>query len=212
MEQVVTIIRYYDDKEVGGIRGWNWIESDTGAWVGPKQDWENHHLPNIQNHVKNFRTVIQAGGNQGMYPRLLSRLFKTIYTFEPDPDNFKALVTNCDQHNIFKFQAALGEKTGWCHVNRLTMQNTGMHKVEIGSADSTPLLRLDSFMDFTDVDLIMLDLEGYELHALKGMYNIIFKNNPVIFVERPSELIYDYFRQLGYNPVANSAMDVVFKC
>lgn len=204
------MIKFYEDKEVGGIRGWNWIETDTGAWDGPKMDWEYHHLPNIHKFVKQFRTVIQAGGNQGMYPRLLSRLFTNVYTFEPDPLNFKTLVTNCDYDNVVKIQAALGNEPGYCNINRLTMANVGMHTVSIDKQALTPVLTIDSTIIRSDVDLVMLDLEGFEPHAISGMKNVLKHNKPVIFLERPSTDLTNYMKLLGYSPIENSAMDVIF--
>ena len=50
---------------------------------------------------KDFRTVIQAGGNIGVYPLALSQRFKVVYTVEPDVDNFEALEANtCNAKNI----------------------------------------------------------------------------------------------------------------
>lgn len=47
-----NLVEYYPDKQVGGIRGWYWIKTDSGAWDGPAKDWENHHLAKIQTLVK----------------------------------------------------------------------------------------------------------------------------------------------------------------
>lgn len=204
-------LRHFPNKECGGIRGWNWIDTDFGAWEGPKVDWELHHYSNIKKFVSNFGTVVQAGGNQGMYPRLLSRMFNKVYTFEPDPLNFKTLVTNCDQDNIVKMQAALGAANGFCKVTRLTMQNTGMHKTSPNQDEVIPMISLDTiFPDHFKVDLIMLDLETYEFYALMGMGQILERNRPVLFIERPSQEIHTYLDPLGYKKVADSSMDAIF--
>lgn len=204
-------INYYPEKTVGGITGWNWISTDTGAWDGPKSDWENYHCPSIIKYVKSYRTVIQAGGNQGMYPRLLSRLFQNVYTFEPDPLNFKTLVLNSDNDNIIKFQAALGEKNDYCVVNRLTMTNTGMHMIKLSASGVVPVLSLDqTFADMTNVDLVMLDLEGYEFNALQGMLRLIEQNKPAIFVERASRDVEYLLKNTGYSKAGTSSMDSVF--
>lgn len=204
-------VKYFHGKECGGIQGWNWIDTDSGAWDGPKHDWESSHYPNIQKYVSNFETVVQAGGNQGMYPRLLSRLFKKVYTFEPDPLNFKTLVTNCDQDNIVKMQAALGASDGFCEIHRRTMHNTGMHQVKSNPTEMIPLLALDMVFPIGfKVDLIMLDLEEYELYALYGMREILKKNKPVLFVERPTDSVFHFLTRLGYKSATTSAMDTIF--
>ena len=203
-------IKYYPSKSCGGIVGWNWIDSDTGAWDGPCTDWENHHAPSIIKYVKNYRVAIQAGGNQGMYPRLLSRLFQHVYTFEPDPLNFKTLVLNIDQDNITPFQAALGSHSGMCTINRVSMTNVGMHTINEVSEPKVPILGLDSVLHLKHCDLIMLDLEGYELNALKGMLRIIEMHKPVIFVERPSADVHTLLANFGYIYAGPSSMDGVF--
>lgn len=205
------MIRYYENKECGGITGWNWIESDIGAWDGPKRDWEDHHYHKIKDHVTDFRTVIQAGGNQGMYPRLLSRMFERVITFEPDPLNFKTLVTNCDNDNIIKIQGALGDHNGYCEIHRHSMQNTGMHQTKVNSTGMIPMFMLDLIIPSNaEVDLLMLDLEGFEIHALTGAMSLIKKNKPVIFAERPTNEVYSLLDRLGYTGDCMSAMDVIF--
>ena len=205
----MTNIKFFPEKNVDGIVGWNWIESDTGAWDGPKRDWETSHKPNIEKYCLNFRTAIQAGGNQGMYPKLLSTMFHTVYTFEPDPLNFRTLVSNCTDDNIIKMQAALGSNNDFCVVNRCTMQNTGMHTVSTNQDGIVPVMQIDQF-DFKNVDLIMLDLEGYEFNALVGAAKTIRLHKPVIFAERPTQEIVDLLAKWNYIQIAQSEMDGVF--
>lgn len=206
------MIKFYPEKQVEDIKGWHWIETDSGAWDGPKKDWETSHKNCIEKYCKDYHTVIQAGGNQGMYPKLLSRIFDHVYTFEPDSLNYETLKLNCPDRNIIKTNAALGKENGWCLVKRLTMQNTGMHKVEFSNTqtpDKSPMYKLDD-MIFDRVDLIMLDLEGYEYFALQGALMTIKKFKPVIFIERPSTEIRNLLGGIGYWSVMQSAMDEVF--
>lgn len=213
MKESNIMINFYTDKEVDGIKGWHWIETDSGAWDGPKMDWETSHKLTIERFCKDCRTVVQAGGNQGMYPKLLSQMFDNVLTFEPDILNFQTLKLNCTENNIQAINSALGENEGLCVVKRLTMHNTGMHKVEVVhtlSHGTVPMHKLDSFTTLTDVDLIMLDLEGYESYALLGAANTIKKFRPVIFIERPSWEVRNFLGGFGYISVLQSAMDEVF--
>lgn len=205
----MTNIKFFPEKQVDNISGWNWIETDTGAWDGPKRDWETSHKSNIENHCLNFRTAIQAGGNQGMYPKLLATMFRTVYTFEPDPLNFRTLVTNCTDDNIIKMQAALGSNNDFCVVNRCTMQNTGMHTITTDQQGIVPVLTIDQF-NIPNVDLIMLDLEGYEYNALIGAAKTIKLCKPLIFAERPNSQVVELLTKWNYIQIVNSEMDVVF--
>ena len=79
---------------IDGCGNWIWPKLDTGAWNGPSREWGEHHKPNVLKYVSNFTTVIQAGGNCGLYPRLYANMFNWVYTFEPEPMNFYCLVQN----------------------------------------------------------------------------------------------------------------------
>lgn len=201
-----TVVR---DESVDGISRWLWPQDDHGAWTGPKDDWEQSHKDKILKYVNNFDIVVQAGGNCGMYPRLLSDMFKVVYTFEPEPLNFFCLVNNCQKSNIIKLNAALGDKHSMIRVLLHDNSNVGMHTVEENETCFIPQLMIDDLHLFK-CDLIMLDIEGYEIHALKGAEKTIKNFKPVIFCERPTDNIMEYLSGFGYSPVDISKMDTIF--
>lgn len=203
-------ILYYKDKIVDGISGWHWIETDSGAWDGPKDDWQMSHKFKITTFVQQFRTVIQAGGNQGMYPRLLANMFDTVVTFEPDKLNYRTLIENvAGLHNVEFYCAALGSHESKGSMHRLSMSNVGMHRViEDGNGDVS-IYDVDS-LDITNVDLIMFDMEGFELNALQGAVRTINEYKPTIFSEMAPQLVVDFLATLGYKKVDSSAMDDIF--
>ncbi len=198
------------DEEVAGIGPWVWIASDDGAWDGPKHDWENGHFTGIQDLVTDWSICVQAGGNQGMYPKLLSQHFKHVYTFEPDPLNFHCLVNNCQSDNIYKMQAALGETTGLARVERAGMHNTGCHTVSTEGECYVPMVTIDS-LKLPSCGLFQLDLERYELHALKGALETIARCKPVIQCECGNDDILNLLRPFGYEVVATSKADTFYK-
>lgn len=152
--------------------------------------------------------MVQAGGNCGLYPRLLADIFDSVYTFEPDPLNFFCLANNCQKDNIFKFQAALGDKHAMVQVNRLSMGNVGMHKVSENPAARVPQFTIDD-LDLSSFDLLMLDIEGYELNALRGGIKSIEKFKPTIVVENNNKSIVDLLSPLGYRETEKSMMDTI---
>ena len=194
---------------VEGVDSVLWIKTDNGAFEGPLMDWQNSHKAKYIKHCKKFDVVACAGGNQGMYPRFFSKMFKTVYTFEPDPLNFHCLVNNCQDDNIIKFQAALGNSHQMVKVIRdSTMTNVGTHTVQTGGI--IPQLRLDD-IEFNDLDLIQLDIEGYEDEAVKGALNTIEKFKPLITVERNNPGIRSLLVPLGYEEVEVSSADTFYK-
>ncbi len=203
----LTGVRHDD---VAGVAPWLWIHSDGGAWEGPKSDWEDSHVDAIKLHVDDFRICIQAGGNQGMYPRLLKNYFEHVYTFEPDPLNFYCLTYNCQDDNIYKMQAALGSETGLARVNRLSMQNTGCHTVSTDGDCFVPMITIDS-LNLPHCGYMQLDLELYELNAIRGAAKTIERFKPVIQCENGNDQIMDFLKPFGYEIVGYSRADTIYK-
>jgi FkbM family methyltransferase len=130
-------------------------------------------------YCRGFEVVVQAGGNCGVWPRDLAMEFQSVYTFEPDPVNFRCLCANAPQENVFKFNAALGDKRGAIDLLRKP-ENCGAYRVDC--AGQIPVMMIDD-LGLAVCDLIYLDIEGFELPALRGARNTIEKCRPVVVVE-----------------------------
>ena len=178
-----------------------WPASDTSCFNIIAKDWvETNHI--IMKYVKERRIVVQAGGNCGMYPLLHSMQFEYVFTFEPDPVNFYCLANNCKASKIFKFNTAVGDKAKALGLGVLTTENVGMHKIGAGSL-IVYAITIDS-LDLPYLSLLHLDVEGYELPALRGAENSIKRCRPVIALEiTPAELskTRQYLADLNYKEV-----------
>ena len=162
----------------------------------------------VNSFVKRKRTVLQAGGNCGIYTREYAQHYENVYTFEPDATNMNCLVLNTnDCNNIIKFQACLGESQGMTAIqNPLEIMDIGSIHVKtpkelhenmlvVESKANIPILTIDDIA-FSTLDLIHLDIEGYELFALKGGSNTIKKYKPVIVLEVCED---GHSEKYGYN-------------
>jgi len=200
-------------EDVAGIGPWIWIANDGGhdggAWGGPKQDFENSHYHAYKKHIEKWDVVVQAGGCQGMYPRLFSEMFGRVYTFEPDPLNFFVLTINCQRDNIIKMQTALGAENKLITVSRNSPQNYGMHTIS-ERQQFIPMIKLDT-LNLDACDFIQLDVEGYEIFALRGAEETIKKFKPVISCERGNREIIDFLTPFGYTAVEQTMMDTIYK-
>lgn len=134
-------------------------------------------------HCPERRVVVQAGGNCGLWPRALGERFRFVYTFEPDPANFRCLCANAPAENVFKFNAALGIDRRCVDLAR-NPKRVGSH--HIAGAGPIPTLRIDD-LALEVCDLIYLDVEGYEQFVLAGATETINRCRPVIAIEdRPT--------------------------
>lgn len=132
---------------------------------------------------KQFRGVVQAGGNCGVWPRALAKKFDVVYTYEPDADNFVCLSVNTAHlDNVIRMQAALGEHHELVDLVRSNPANCGAYHVNPDAVGIVPVVRIDD-LAIDACDLIVLDIEGGELVALKGAANTIGFHRPVIMLE-----------------------------
>jgi FkbM family methyltransferase len=129
--------------------------------------------------------VVDVGANIGIYTKFLSRCVDPtglVHSFEPSPDNFKRLSAAIrDLSNVRLTQAAVGERSGECklyvsdklNVDHRAYQADGYSR----RAVSTEMVALDDYFKPGErVDLIKMDIQGYELHALRGATRVLEEN------------------------------------
>lgn len=130
--------------------------------------------------------AVQAGGNLGLFAKRLAEEFKNVYTFEPDPKLFDLMKRNAPEMNITSFNAAIGDahlpvsvKTCRRDASRRPVHEGLTH---VAGHGSIPQLMIDD-LKLTACDIIYLDIEGYELRALRGAAQTVERFRPVIGVE-----------------------------
>jgi len=140
-------------------------------------------LPSYLKHCKSKRTCIQAGGNVGVYAQELSRSFDLVVTLEPDPDNWECLVRNVVAPNVVAHHSAIGDSYGRVSTFRQPHEATNYGATMIQASEKgVPVKRVDD-AHLGALDFLLLDVEGYELPALKGAVETIKRCRPVIAVE-----------------------------
>ena len=131
-------------------------------------------------HCTRMDTAVQAGGNVGIYPAYLAKHYDHVWTFEPDPINQECLKLNTAHlNNVYRMPMGLGnfrEKVGLKHHP----ENCGAsHVVADGDIQLIPL----DALNLVNIDLIQLDVEGFEHRALLGAKHTIERDRPVLMVE-----------------------------
>lgn len=193
----------------------NW-PSDT------RESQKEHCLARVANADKAIgmcerkRTAVQAGGNVGLWPMRMAEHFGMVFTFEPEPITYECLHENCKHiSNIHLHNEALGANIGLCGIKRRSLASSRI--VEGSHVQMTPL----DALGLTDVDLIQLDVEGYEFEALKGAELTIQNSRPIIQLElrnlttkygSTDEEVRAWLGALGYREVAQvPGSDFIFR-
>jgi FkbM family methyltransferase len=183
-----------------------WPKKDIHCWEYFNRTGTSNDPATFPNEVLQYVTgrssVIQAGGNSGLYANLYSKHFDRVYSFEPDHDWFECLVHNAPANNVFKFQCCIGNDTRGLSVSPPPdawggVENLGAMRVT--GEGNIPQLKIDSLG--LSPDLIHLDIEGFEQSAIEGAIETIKRSKPVIVIEMNSFLSEFY----GYSE------DAIFK-
>jgi FkbM family methyltransferase len=129
--------------------------------------------------------VVDAGANIGAYTQFLSRCVGPtglVHSFEPSPENFRRLQSVTRKlANVRLRQAAVGESSGRSALYMSDKLNVD-HRAYLPEGDLRHPLPIemialdDYFKPGERVDLIKMDIQGYELHALLGASRVLADN------------------------------------
>lgn len=169
------------------------------GWAWPKDDeicfnYLTNDEPDIpawvMERVPGRRTIVQAGGNCGMYVHEYAKAFQRVITFEPEAKNFFCLVHNTNADNAFYYRAFLSSTGGEMPLAE-DVRNGGAHflypDAPPGPSVLIPCMTVDS-LGLNEVDLIHLDIEGFEAVALVGALQTMARCRPWVALERRDEL------------------------
>src|SRR6266480_3084921 len=130
--------------------------------------------------------VVDAGANIGIYSQFLSRCVGptgVVHSFEPSSENFRRLQSAMRKlANVRLSPAAVGEYSGRSKLYVSDKLNVD-HRTYAPEGDSRRAVPIDIvalddyFKPGQRVDLIKMDIQGYELHALRGA-NRVLADNP----------------------------------
>lgn len=168
------------------------------------------------------RTVIQAGGHQGVWPVTLAGLFDHVYSWEPIPSNWECLVKNTEKFdNITITQGCLGDELGEVKLEDKSNKNTGASFINPRGTVTAKLFRLDDYTFPAPIDAMFLDVEGYELRILLGGHVHLHNYRPAVLVIEENGLqkrrfdiaenaVGNYLKQFGYVFAERWEEDVIY--
>jgi FkbM family methyltransferase len=132
--------------------------------------------------------AVDVGANIGIYSQFLSRCVGqngAVHAFEASPENFERLrAATRGLSNVRASQLAVGEHSGKSKLyisDKLNVDHR-TYPAESSSRRSIPIEMValdDCFKAGKRVDLIKIDIQGYEVHALRGAKRILKENSEI---------------------------------
>ncbi len=158
------------------------IEKINGFWVPSNdihiEDWRsgkpftqnkclNKFLKYCESQTMKMRTVIDVGAWCGTWSKAIEPYARNVIAFEPDKLHFECLQKNCTINCNPRMEAVGAEEK----LVSLTEDDFTQAK-RIDTKGTIRMIALDS-MEYKDVDMIKIDVEGYEMEVLKGAKNLL---------------------------------------
>jgi FkbM family methyltransferase len=188
-----------------------------------KRDYVKPEVDLFQKLSDPAKTTLDIGANDGTYSMYLCRFAAQLYCFEPLPWLAGEMEKKFrDTKNVRVENCALGSKNETATIRipvtksrRYDTRSSLMGKFDSQIINGEKVLevkdvsvavkRLDDFQ-LNNVGFIKMDVEGFELEAIKGGRETILRNRPNLFIEieqkhhadMPVADIFQYILELGY--------------
>jgi len=164
----------------------------------------------IINNLK-INISVDVGSNTGKWTYYLSKVSKKVISFEPTSLLFKLnkkLFSRTKKIKTFNF--ALGSKK---NKSIIKIPDDNLDEASIGkkfkpfihiNTENIKIVCGDKILKNKKIDLIKIDVEGYEIEVIKGLKKTIIKNFPVLLIEIEKRhnsfflLIFQQLRSNGY--------------
>lgn len=203
------------------------IEKVNGFWVPSDdvhlQDWKKHSnftqskcldkfVTFCEKNGLKFNHVLDIGAWVGTWTMKINPFCGRVVAFEPDPLHYECLVKNVPE-DVETHQLAVGNDK---KMISLSEDNFTQAKRVVGKG-TIPMVTIDS-LNLQDVDLIKIDVEGYEMEVLKGAnktlenvkYLMIELNNNSKKYGSSNLQIEKYLRKKGFKVMIKAWPDVVW--
>ena len=133
--------------------------------------------------------VLDIGANLGYYTTLFAQTAGHVYAAEPNPETVALLRANtAAMPNVTIWPCLVGNEDRDAALYLSPIGNAGDDHA-IPSADRqsvpVPMASIDSLaaaLGITKVDLIKLDIQGYEVFAVRGMQRVLAENPDAVIV------------------------------
>ena len=199
------------------LNSWRVVGSDKrliDEWADAREGFITYGKPMLDDIVELIpnvrRTAIDCGAHYGFVSFWLHKAFNSVESFEVAPIVRECLKYNMDLYNCIKVHihdCGVSDENGFVDVIKAWGENLTSFSTFIApKASNIKILvepmpamvrTIDSF-NFQDVDLIKIDVEGFEQKVIRGALDTIDRCSPlIVFEERRAEAKdFKYYNQL----------------
>ena len=203
------------------------IEKVNGFWVPSNdihiEDWKlgnsftqnkclNKFIKYCESQTKKMKTVIDVGAWCGTWAKAIEPFARKVIAFEPDKTHFACLQRNCTINCDPRMEAVGSE------IKTISLtENDFTQAKRVNKQGDINMTTLDH-MNYQDVDMIKIDVEGYEMEVLKGatktlqgvQYLMIELNNNTKKYGSSNTEVEKYISSLGFKILMDHWPDKVF--
>jgi FkbM family methyltransferase len=190
--------------------------------------WEKEIVDEMIAHIRPNSDVLDIGANIGLITiGLLKEAhnkdipIRKVHCFECVPTTFFLLSENTIPYKemVELYPFAVSDKYGLCNIGiipynhgcnyiyktqdtsytyqHMTTTSTIIQKNDRMHVMSIPLDTIEH--QFNDISVVKIDVEGFELHVLRGMKHILQSHKPIVFVEIWDENpVIEFMIEIGY--------------
>ena len=182
---------------------------DDDKYIGERialQKYEEYESELILRNVNINSVVVDVGANIGYYTLLLAKVCKKVYAFEPDFDCFKILLKNIAENklqNVVAINKAVSDKKEVRAMikDKSNLGNSRLDiRCQISDIRKIETVKLDDEIR-EKVDLIKIDVQGWEPKVIMGAKKMIKKYKPILFLEFNGDYKMILFLKKYYNNI-----------
>lgn len=152
----------------------------------PRQTYQYPLYQVALQQCKRRRVAVDVGAHIGLMSYWMVRDFDQVIAFEPVAAHRECWRANVPARPQDRLQeCALGAKAGYVRLETPEGSSGGTHVVGPGEI---PMQTLDAFA-LPTVDLLKIDVEGYELDVLRGAGETLARCRPVVCVEQRARTV-----------------------
>jgi FkbM family methyltransferase len=182
-----------------------YVCADLGDWASRAHYYKGIYYDRtvpllIDRLLSGGGTFVDVGANRGLHTLHAARVLGSrghVYSFEPNPDTFDVLkahlvmnqLRNCTPMNI-----GIADVTTELKLNLFSDDHSGtcsfVRSGEVAKTVSVPVHPLDTVLDAASLAgpiFVKIDVEGFEHQVLKGMTQILSRNDVTVLCELTDE-------------------------